>query len=60
MYTAVCRKGFFSTILGAGSGSGVGSYIIGHVLGKPRKVAGEGARAGSIGGVTAADGGVVR
>ena len=60
MYTAVCLKGFFCTILGAGCGGGVGSYIISGVLGKPCEVAGEGARAGSIGGVVAGDGGVVR
>ena len=42
------------------SSGGVGSYIIGRVLGKPCETAGEGARAGSIGGVAASDGGVVR
>ena len=59
MYTAVCLKGFFCTIPGAGRGGGVCPYIVSGVFGKSCEVAGEGARAGSVGGVAATDGGVV-
>ena len=50
----------FRAVSRACCSGGIGSYIIGRVHGKPCEVAGEGARAGSVGGMAAGNSWIVR